>query len=290
MVDQKLNREWVRYVVCVSGAVIYAAGVNLFVVSSGLYCGGLLGYCQIFRTLIVNRFAPNSAFDFSSLLYYLINVPILIIGLREVDIKFLLRTLVTISAMAAAFTVMPVIALLPEDALTGSIIGGIISGFANGMILRASSTAGGFDVISMILVKKKSNISVGRLTVWLSVLFFVICCFLFPAEIVVYSAIYLAAYSVTMDMIHTQNIEVEVKIVTHDAEKMEKEILVQLQRGVTKWNSIGAYTNQSSQVLCVIISKYELAQLNAIVKRHDPNAFMIVNSNVHIIGNFVKRI
>lgn len=279
-----------RYPVCILGAVLYAAGVNLFVVSNGLYCGGLLGYCQIFRTLVIRGLAWSVPFDFSSLLYYLINIPILIMGLREVDAKFLLRTLVTLSAMAAAFAAVPVTALLPEDMLTGSIVGGIISGVANGMILRASATAGGFDVIGMILVKKRRNISVGKLTAGLSVLFFIICSFLFSAEVVVHSVIYLAVYSVALDMVHTQNIEVEVKIVTHNAAGMEREILGRLQRGVTKWSSVGAYTNESSQVLCVIISKYELTQLSGIVKRYDPNAFMIVTGNVHIIGNFVKKI
>ena len=288
--SREYRSEPARCLLCVAGSVLYAAGLNLFVVSNGLYCGALLGYCQLLRTVLVERFGLHASFDYASLIYYLINVPILIVGLKELDLRFVLRTLLTISAMAAAFSLIPVKALLPEDPLTGSIIGGIVSGVANGMILRASSTAGGFDIIGMIIVKRNRNASMGRITIALSALFFLICLFMFPVEIVVYSVIYLAIYSVVLDMLHTQNIEVEVKIVTHCAGDMEQCILKELQRGVTRWSSVGSYTKQESHVLCVIVSKYELAQLSGIVKKYDPNAFMIVSSNVHVIGNFVKRV
>ena len=63
-----------------------------------------------------------------------------------------------------------------------------------------------------------------------------------------------------------------------------------LQRGITKWSCIGSYTGQEEYILCVLLSKYELPHLRALVRHYDPNAFIILNENVHVQGNFIKRI
>ncbi len=49
---------------------------------------------------------------------------------------------------------------------------------------------------------------------------------------------------------------------------MEKEIFSELERGVTKWEAIGAYTDESVHILFVLISKYELSQLKRSDKDH----------------------
>ena len=97
-------------------------------------------------------------------------------------------------------------------------------------------------------------------------------------------------YSFTVDKVHYQNIAVEAKIITKKTGAIEQDIMTQLQRGITKWNCIGSYTGTESHVLCVLLSKYELPQLRLIVRRYDPEAFIVLNENVHVQGNFLKRL
>ena len=46
----------------------------------GLYTGGLLGFCQVARTLIVEALGLSPNVDFSGILYLAANVPILLLA------------------------------------------------------------------------------------------------------------------------------------------------------------------------------------------------------------------
>jgi uncharacterized membrane-anchored protein YitT (DUF2179 family) len=61
-------------------------------------------------------------------------------------------------------------------------------------------------------------------------------------------------------------------------------------RGITKWNTTGAYTNEHSEILYIILSKYEVTQLRQLVRQYDPDAFIVVNEGVSVDGNFIKKL
>ena len=63
-----------------------------------------------------------------------------------------------------------------------------------------------------------------------------------------------------------------------------------MRRWKTKWEAIGAYTDESVHILFVLISKYELSQLKNIVHKYDPHAFIVVNEGVNVVGNYKTRL
>ena len=65
--------------------------------------------------------------------------------------------------------------------------------------------------------------------------------------------------------------------------------MTELRRGVTTWEGLGAYTREDSHVIVTVLSKYEEAHLREIIARIDPDAFMIINDNARVVGNFQKR-
>ena len=110
-------------------------------------------------------------------------------------------------------------------------------------------------------------------------------------EIVVYSIIYGSVYAVAMDKAHTQNINVEANIITKaNTTGLEKEVFDELGRGITKWSTLGAYTYEQSHILYITLSKYEVSRLKAIIKKHDPNAFIVINEGVSVEGNYLKKL
>lgn len=113
--------------------------------------------------------------------------------------------------------------------------------------------------------------------------------FLFDIQIVIYSLIYATVLSVAVDRVHIQNINMSVMIFTKKV-GISKAIMEQTGRGVTNWDGEGAYTNRTSYILFVLISKYEVAQLKRIVRNLDPNAFMIFTEGCSVEGNFEKRL
>jgi len=280
-----------KILVCVFGALLYAGGINLFVVPAGLYSGGLMGICQVIRTLLLRFFHLNfKSFDIAGVIYYIINIPIFAIAFARMGRRFFAKTLITVTAMTAFMSFIPAIEIV-ADPMAACVVGGIISGIGVGFILRMGSSGGGMDVVGVLLTRWKKDFSVGKVNLLVTVVLYGTCLFLFDVEIVVYSIIYAAAYSVAMDRFHTQNIIVEVNVITKaNTVSLEKEVFQDLGRGITKWTCMGAYTYEQSHILYITLSKYEVQRLKNIVHKHDPNAFIVVNEGVSVDGNYLKKL
>lgn len=110
---------------------------------------------------------------------------------------------------------------------------------------------------------------------------------LFNIEVVIYSLIYGVVYSIACDRVHIQNINMSVMIFTKKL-GISRAIMEQLGRGVANWDGAGAYTNQASYILFVVISKYEVNQLKRVARSIDLNAFMIFTEGCSVSGNFEK--
>ncbi len=59
---------------------------------------------------------------------------------------------------------------------------------------------------------------------------------------------------------------------------------------MTYWEGKGAYTESDMRVLCVCVSKFEVAELQETVRELDSHAFFIVQEGVRIGGNFLRKI
>ncbi len=288
---KSMTRESERTLGCIVGSFLYAAGVNLFVVPAGLYTGGIMGICQVIRTILVEYLhLPFQNFDIAGIIYYLVNIPVFVIAFTRIGKKFFYKTLVSVSAMTLFLAVIP-IKMIVDDPMAASMVGGILSGIGTGIVLRMGSSGGGADILGVLLIKWRQDFSVGKMNLLINLALYGSCLFLFHVETVIYSVIYAAVYSVAIDKVHVQNINVAANIITKaDTAEMEKEIFDELGRGITKWSSQGAYTSEGSQVLYIMLSKYEVNRLKAIVHRHDPDAFIVTNEGVHVEGNFLKKL
>lgn len=296
---QKVNRKTVteegkRLAIAIGGALVYSLGINLFIVPVGLYSGGIMGSAQVIRTLLINYLhLPLGNFDIAGLIYYAVNIPVLLLAMKDIGKQFFAKTIICITAMTLFLSIIPIPSepLLPDDILACSVIGGIASGFGMGTALRMGGCLGGTDIIGMLLIKKKKDVSVGKLGLTVNVILYTICLFLFDVSTVIYSLIYAAMSSMFVDREHSQNINVEVQIITkNDNREMEEEIFRELNRGITRLDSTGAYTNEKSNILYILISKYEVARLKSIVLKHDPQAFIVMNEGVTVVGHYIKKL
>lgn len=283
--------EGKRTLACLAGSFLYALGINLFIVPAGFYSGGILGICQVIRTLLVEGLRlPLGGFDIAGVLYYLANLPIFVLAYKKMGKRFFAKTLVCVTSMSLLLAVLPVHTVL-EEALPSCIFGGILSGAGVGLILRMGGSSGGMDIVGVILTKWKQDYSVGKVNLMVNVVLYAACLLLFDVETALYSVIYAAVYALAVDRLHVQNINVEVNIITKvGSEVMEKEIFEEMNRGITKWQALGAYTYEQCHVLYILISKYEVHQLKSIVHKYDPHAFIVVNEGVSVDGHFLKKL
>lgn len=287
--DQKKQIIGLLYSVC--GGVLFAAGVNLFITPLDLYNGGFMGIAQLIRTFLTS--ALHLSFgqtDIAGIIYFIVNLPLLYLAWSKMGRGFFFRTVVTVIVETAALTFIPVPERsLIDDRLTSCVIGGLVAGFGTGLVLRGGSSGGGQDILGLYFTKKFRNFSVGKMATIINVFVYGICLLMFNLETVIYSLIYGVISSVACDRIHIQNINMSVMIFTKKL-GISKAIMEETGRGVTNWEGAGAYTNQTSYILFVMISKYEVNQIRRIVQSIDPNAFMIFTEGCSVEGNFEKRL
>jgi uncharacterized membrane-anchored protein YitT (DUF2179 family) len=76
-----------------------------------------------------------------------------------------------------------------------------------------------------------------------------------------------------------------VLVISSRWEEISKEIMDKIHRGVTILKGQGAYTSREQNVLYTIITFRELAQLKKIVRDMDPNALVVVNDTLEVMGH-----
>ena len=63
MPNDPVKKEIKRYIIVLFGAVIFSAGMNIFIVPLGLYSSGALGIAQILRTFLNSTGIVPGGFD-----------------------------------------------------------------------------------------------------------------------------------------------------------------------------------------------------------------------------------
>lgn len=292
MLHKAIQNQWWRMMLAVAATLLYSIGVNWFIVPMGLYTGGLLGFCQVARTVLVEALELSPTVDFSGILYLAANVPILLLAWRILGRGFFMRTIVCTLASSIFLSVVPAPpVMLVEETLTSCVLGGIIVGFSLGIVLTCGCSTGGLDILGLCLAKKGLGFSVGRFSLSFNAVLYALCALLFGLRTAIYSVIYTVFCSLFIDRGHQQNITDQVLIFTKDEDPdLPKNIMERLGRGVTFWEGRGAYTGDSVRVLCVCVSKFEQADLYRVVHELDPNAFFITQEGVTIHGNFVRKL
>lgn len=275
----------------VTGGILFAAGVNLFITPLTLYNGGFVGIAQLIRTFLTSTLHLSfGQTDISGIIYFLLNIPLVYLAWKKMGKGFFAKTIVTVIIQTVALTFIPIPkSPIIEDYLTACIIGGLVSGFGTGLVLRGGSSGGGQDILGLYFTKKFRNFSVGKMGIIINAFVYGICLCMFNLEIVIYSLIYGVIASVACDRVHIQNINMSVMIFTKKL-GISKAIMDEMGRGVTNWDGAGAYTKETSYILFVMISKYEVSQIKRIVRNIDPNAFMIFTEGCSVDGNFEKRL
>ena len=273
-------------------AFCFALGVNVFILPLNLYKGGFMGIAQLLRTLIVTVFHLSlGQTDITGIVFWFINLPLCLLAWKKVGKSFLVRSMIVILIQSLSQTLIPVPkAPVISDYLTACIVGGIIAGGGTGLVLRGGNSGGGQEMLGMYITKEFPSISVGNVGMMVNAFVYGICFFLFDIEIVIYSLIYGVIFALACDKVHVQNICVKVLIFTKK-DGVDQKIMDEMHRGVTKWEGVGAYTNDETNVMVTMISKYEIHQMKQLVKSIDPKAFVILDEGCNVVnGNYEKRL
>ena len=277
------------------GSLLFSASMNWIILPHDMYSGGFLGIAQLLRMLLLHFFpAIQQIGDLAGILYFLLNIPLLLISWFRFGHFFFAKTALCIVCYSAFLALIPIPAEgLFDETIAACVIGGVSMnggrGSVVGSIFGALIYGGGEEILGLLCVQKKPDFSVGRIAMILNVFVYGIGLLLFEQDVVVYSIIFGCTTYLTLDRMHLQNVMVTMLIITK-SEAMEQLVFRYAGRGVTKWTGVGAYSNEPSDLLLTVVSKKEALHLRKILREEDPNSFIIMDEDVSVAGNFQKRL
>lgn len=263
------------------GASLFSVALEIFLVPNNIIDGGIVGISIITSHL---SGLPLGVFLF------LLNLPFLIIGYKQIGKTFALSTLFGVTIMSIGTTLLHPVPGLTDDPLLAAVFGGILLGIGVGLVLRYGGSLDGTEIVA-VLLNKKSPFSVGEIVMFMNLFILSSAGFVFGWDRAMYSLI---AYYIAFKMI---DLTIEgfqeskaVWIISDNHKDLGDAIVARLGRGVTYLNGEGGYTGDDKKVIFCIITRLEEAKLKLIVEEVDENAFLAVG-NIHDVrgGQFKKK-
>lgn len=256
------------------GNTIYALGITMFILPSGIITGGTTGLALTFNHYFQ---VPISLFVFG------FNLLMFILGAAVLGKRFALTTLISTfyyPIILGIFQKIPALSQITNDRMLCTICGGIMIGFSIGLVIHAGASTGGMDIPPLVL-NKKLGLSVSAMLYVFDCTILILQMTFSNAEQTIYGIVLVMIYSVILDkflMMGTS--QTQVKIISAQYELINQAIQKQLDRGTTFLQAETGYLNVNQPIILSVISNRELVKLNKLVMDIDPKAF-IISSHVN---------
>ncbi|HHW39108.1 MAG TPA: YitT family protein [Bacillales bacterium] len=269
--------------VVLAGAMLTAVSLNLFLIPANVYSSGFAGIAQLLSS-ILTQYTPITIS--TGILLFLLNVPVTILGWMKVGKSFTIYSFFSVVATTFFLEIIPVYPL-SEDILLNAVFGGVILAVGVGFTLRWGASTGGVDIIAMILSRMKDK-PIGTYIFALNAVIIIMAGLLNGWEKALYTLVTLYVTTRVIDTIHTRHEKVTAMIITNKGEELAKAIHERLVRGITSIPAKGSYSKEQKEMLIIVITRYELFDLERIIRTVDPNAFTNIVETAGIFGSFRK--
>ena len=175
---------------------------------------------------------------------------------------------------------------ITNDRFLACIYGGIIMGLGTAIILKASASTGGTDLLSYVIRSYNNKFTSGSLiiisdtiVIFLNVLFFG------EIEIGLYSAIAIYLMGKMIDIVFEGIYFTKVMfIISNKYNEISKQIGAKVKRGSTGIYSKGMYSGEDKVMLFCVGSRKEIAEIKQIIKKIDKNAFIVTTDARETLG------
>ena len=257
------------------GSVLCAVAINGILIPHEFFSGGFTGVA-----LVIHYLVPSLSVG---VLYFILNIPLYVLGWMFVGRRFFLYSIVGLFIFSAALA-WPYVPLPVYDKIPSAILAGIITGIGSGIILRSLGSAGGLDILSIILMKRFS-IRLGSSILAFNALVLAAGAVLFSPEMAIYTLVYLYVNSSMVNLVVSGLSQRKaVYIISPQWEKISRDIQDKIQRGVTIIRGRGGYTGADEQILYTVITFRELAPLKRLISDIYHDAFVVVTDTLEVMG------
>ncbi|UUX34109.1 YitT family protein [Fundicoccus culcitae] len=274
-----------QLIIALFSATCFGVALNMFYIPGNVYSSGVTGLAQLLAYF--TQQTPFGHILNTANLYFLLNVPLLILSWLKLGRHFTLMTILVVILTTIMTNVIPTVGVSQEP-LLNAIIGGVISGIGAGTVIKYGMSGGGLDILTIYL-SRVTSMNVGSLTFLINLIVIFGSGILFNWEVALFSLIAIYVSGRMIDTIHTNEQRLTVFIVTNNTTEMLRNIHQRLVRGVTILDGRGGYTGENRDVLMVVINRYELHSLQLIIAETDPKAFVNIIQSTKVIGHYLNK-
>ncbi|MDD6214904.1 MAG: YitT family protein [Firmicutes bacterium] len=268
--------------------LVNAFGVTIFIAPVMLYDSGISGTSILLSQLTPTQFTL-------SLFLIILNMPLFLFGLKKQGTIFTIYAAYTVTVYSiGAWLITDVLPidvsmaspLAGNDLLLCALFGGIISGMGSGLSIRYGGAMDGIEVLAVIFAKKL-GITVGTFVMVYNTLLYVLCGFVVNSWILpLYSIVTYAAALKTIDFI-VEGIDRSkaALIITEHPEGICKKLSDIFECGITTYNVKGYYSDTEKTAVYIIVNRFQIGKMNAIVHSEDPLAYITITEVADVFKN-----
>ncbi|MUK90144.1 DUF2179 domain-containing protein [Ornithinibacillus sp. L9] len=272
-----------RIAVVIVGALLGAISLNFFLIGANVYASGFTGAAQLISSVFNDYLGIGIG---TGILLFILNIPVAILGWFKVGKGFTIYSVVSVMFTTLFLEIIPIIEL-SQDIILNAVFGGLISGVGVGLTLKFGASTGGMDIVAMVLSRMKDK-PIGVYFLSLNAVIIALAGFLYEPENALYTLVTLYVTTRVIDAIHTRHEKLTAMIVTRKADELQRAIHNKMVRGITILPAKGAYTKQEKNMMYLVITRYELYDLEKIIGEIDPEAFTNIVQTTGIFGFFRK--
>lgn len=257
------------------GVTIFSIGVKGIAIHHSFIASGIFGTGMLIY-YASELFSP-------SVWYFLLNIPIFILGWVMLSQRFIFYSIYGFIATSIISELINFNAGI-QDPMIAAITTGIVCGAGMGIILHSLGSDGGVTIISIILHQKYS-LRMGQTSFLYNLLLFAVALTVLDLEKIMYSLISLFISSSLMDSIVSMFDHRKMALIISDNyEAISKKIMDEMSRGVTYLHGSGAFTGKDKKVLLTVVQNHQIKRLEETVFSVDPDAFVIIENTFNVLG------
>ncbi|HEU5140898.1 MAG TPA: YitT family protein [Bacillales bacterium] len=266
--------------IVIIGALLNAASLDLFLIPAHVYASGFTGIAQLLSSLLHNTPIPLS----TGILLFLLNIPVAYLGWKRVGRRFTFYSFLSVVMTTLFLEVFPVHGI-SNNILLNAIFGGVLGAIGIGLTLKWGASTGGSDIVALVLSRMKDR-PIGLYFFALNGIITLSAGLLFGWEKALYTLVAIYASSRVIDAIHTRHQKLTAMIITGKGGEIQKAIHDKMVRGITRVPAKGAFRGEDKEMLMIVITRYELYDLEMTINEVDPHAFTNIVQTAGIFGFF----
>lgn len=267
------------------GVNILAIGINFFIAPLNLVTGGLSGLGILIMEISENLIGYAVPLWMTTLAF---NIPLFAISIKQRGFDFAKKSLYAVGMLSFALWYLEFVPnplQLGDDLFLAAVYGGICIGIGIGLVLRASATTGGTDMLATILKFKVPKLPIAQIMLIIDGFIIMAGFFLFGPHKAMYAII---AVFITSKMIGSvlegTHFAKAAFIMSDHNEEIAKAIMERIPRGTTGIKAKGMYSKREKDMLFVVVSQKEITKLREIIKEIDHKAFVTIADVKEVLG------